>query len=257
MRRPSISFIGSGNVAWHLAQAFSSSGFEVAEVFGRNKENTGELALLCGAKAKALDAHIETDADLLFLCIPDQAIIELLPQINKLSAALIHTAGTLEIEEIRHENGYGVFYPLQTFTKGFSIPLHQVPILLEASDESVYSTLEILAKAISERVEVCDSSRRKFLHMSAVWASNYSNHMMEIASLILKEKDLPFELLKELILETTRKALTLGPHEAQTGPALRRDEKTMEAHMELLDDELSRKLYQLIASSIQARHPRD
>lgn len=257
MHRPSISFIGSGNVAWHLAQAFSASGFEVMEIFGRSKKGTQALAALCKAIPKSLSDGIDTKADVLLLCVPDQVISNLVPQLSHLKSVLIHTAGTLDLEEIRHPSGYGVFYPLQTFTRGFEIHLEQVPILIEASDKRVMGMLEHLGNSLSCKVEVCSSERRKRIHLAAVWASNYSNHMMEIASGILREQDIPFHFIHELLGETLRKAMILGTEKAQTGPALRRDEKVIQAHLELLRDDKLKALYALIAASVQDRHPLD
>lgn len=257
MQQPSISIVGSGNVAWHLARAFSASGFEIREIFGRNQENTEDLARLCGAKAKNLSGNIDSTSDVLLLCLPDQAVLECRTQMQHLSSVLIHTAGTLGMEELKHKAGYGVFYPLQTFTKGFDLQWNKIPILIEASDPKVLGMLELMGRALSERVESCSSERRRHLHLAAVWACNYSNHMMEIASGILKEQGDTLVLMDELIRETTRKVLNIGPEKAQTGPAIRRDNKVIQAHLALLKDESLKSLYQMLVSSIQTRHPRD
>lgn len=39
-----ITFVGSGNVAWHLAKAFDLAGFQIHQIISRNETTGKELA---------------------------------------------------------------------------------------------------------------------------------------------------------------------------------------------------------------------
>ena len=96
-----------------------------------------------------------------------------------------------------------------------------------------------------------DSEKRKILHLSAVFACNFTNRMYAIAEKILKENQLPFHLLFPLIEETAHKIKTTSPLKTQTGPAVRGDKKIMSEQLKMLsNDKLTTKLYRLISKSI-------
>ena len=96
---------------------------------------------------------------------------------------------------------------------------------------------------------MADSQQRAQLHLAAVFACNFANHMCTLADDLLKEAGLPFEDLLPLIDETTAKLHDMPPAEAQTGPARRGDKKIQQQHIEKLDDAKAR-IYQLISDSI-------
>jgi len=69
---------------------------------------------------------------------------------------------------------------------------------------------------------------------------------------MLEEHGLPVEAMLPLIDETSRKVHVLPPREAQTGPAVRRDENVTGKHVEMLADTPDiRELYEKITESIQ------
>ena len=112
-----------------------------------------------------------------------------------------------------------------------------------------------MAKAISNNVKKIDSEERKALHVAAVFASNFTNHMLTLSKEILQKNDLSFDLLKPLITETINKSLTIGPENAQTGPAVRSDLEILDHHMEFLqEDPKLAEIYQLISQAIIDRY---
>src|SRR5690606_26632178 len=131
----------------------------------------------------------------------------------------------------------GVFYPLQTFTKARKVNFESIPIFVEAAIEGVTRKLMAMGKAISRNVTAISSDERKALHVAAVFASTFTNHMLTIAKQIMHDNKLKYELLKPLIAETLNKSLELGPEAAQTGPARRGDLQILDSHMEFLADD--------------------
>ena len=147
---------------------------------------------------------------------------------------------------------YGILYPLQTFSMERAVNMREVSLFVEASDEETMARIEGLAHGLSDRVFRADSKRRARLHIAAVFACNFANAMYTASARLLEEHGLSFDAMLPLIDETARKVHGLHPREAQTGPAVRRDENVMNKHLEMLEEEPElRDLYEKISKSIQ------
>jgi predicted short-subunit dehydrogenase-like oxidoreductase (DUF2520 family) len=145
----------------------------------------------------------------------------------------------------------GVFYPLQTFSKSKKIDFKDVPVFIESETGEVISVLNKMARAITNTVKQISSDERKALHVAAVFASNFTNHMLTLSKEILTEHDLDYEWLKPLIVETINKSLTIGPEAAQTGPAKRGDLEILDKHLTFLQgDEKRAEIYRVISQHI-------
>lgn len=258
-----ISLIGSGNVAWHLAPALEDVGHQIVEVYSRNKKNAQKIA------QKLYDAKINIDLDfddsvaqLFILAIADDAIEEVIKQIIlPENCLLVHTSGSKSLEwfdnlvKIHHDLPIktGVFYPLMTFSKTKIIDFKNVPFCIEAIEETSKKNLVKIAQQLSKIVYSVSSEERKTLHLSAVFACNFTNHLLALSQKILEEKGLGFELLKPLIEETITKALLAKhPADVQTGPAIRGDESTIKQHLSQLKGSPDlQKVYKTMTESIQ------
>jgi predicted short-subunit dehydrogenase-like oxidoreductase (DUF2520 family) len=126
----------------------------------------------------------------------------------------------------------------------------EVPLCLEAENESDLELLKKVATAISDKVFEINSEQRKSLHVSAVFVSNFVNHLYHIGNKICNEHNVPFDILKPLIMETAHKIEMLSPQDAQTGPAKRKDTTTINKHLALLSDENQKEIYKLLTKSI-------
>lgn len=244
-----VSIIGSGNVAQHLIAAFAKSPvIDLVQVFSRHHESIPELP---HSFSRIDNLNALAQADLYLIAVSDSAIAgvsEQLPFTNRLVA---HTSGSVSMTELDARNRRGVFYPLQTFTKGKKVDFKNIPICLESEHSNDFVLLEQVAKAISDQPFPITSEQRKALHVAAVFVNNFTNHLYEIANEICIENQIPFEILKPLLLETAEKVMTLSPKEAQTGPAKRNDSNTIESHLAFLTDENQKKIYTLLTQSIQ------
>lgn len=233
-----IAIIGAGNVAWHLATALEKEGHRITEVYSRSLSTAEALVKkLWNAKpTHSLDFRYSR-ANIFLVCVSDNALQEVVQQIKLPKEAIIaHTSGTHTLEILEKVNPYvAVFYPLQTFTKDKEVNLKNVPICLEASEEEVLKILVQLAESISEQVYQVSTPQRQILHLSAVFACNFTNFLLTISKEILERNEMPFELLQNLIQETVHKAFVLSPENAQTGPAKRGDTSIIEKHLALLE----------------------
>lgn len=247
-----VSIIGSGNVAHHIGAALKNAGNSIADVTGRNIEATNELAAKLEAKSNFDFAATDRDADLILLCVKDDAIEEvaaLLPHSEKIIA---HTSGFRSFKVLQQlDANYGVFYPLQTMKKDVALNFNTVPILIEGSNEHTVAQLSLLAGNISESVHVVNEIQRQYIHVAAVFANNFTNHLLELSEQLLLAHNLDFNLLRPLIARSAENIAHHSPAQLQTGPAARKDFFTIEAHLNLLQDEVQMtQIYRVLTESI-------
>jgi predicted short-subunit dehydrogenase-like oxidoreductase (DUF2520 family) len=259
---PSISFIGAGNLAWHLAPALDNSSYAVKEVYSRNPKHAEDLTdRLYRAEVKDTLDFSTSHSRIFIVAVADSAIRQVAQEIilpdNSL---LVHTSGSVPIDELHFAAAAasGVFYPLQTFSKNRKADFKALPIFVEATDPDAEEVLFELGRAMGGKIQKIDSQQRAALHLAAVFASNFTNHMITVAAQLAEKNQIELDWLKPLIRETIDKSLSLGSWQAQTGPAKRGDLETLDRHLELLkDDEKVAELYRLISQHIIDMHEPD
>jgi len=251
-----ISIIGSGNVATHLGKALYKKGYTILQVYSRSNENANLLAEQIEAEAISDIEKINPKADLFLLAINDSALPEIISKFPKVNGVVAHTAGSVPISVFENyfEN-YGVFYPLQTFSKHIKTKLKKVPFCIEANNSENEQFLSDIASSLSKNVKLIDSHQRETLHLAAVFVCNFSNYIYVIGDELLEKNNLDFELLKPLIKKTTKKLQSeKHPINLQTGPAIRGDDSTINKHINILKDKPSfQKLYLLFSKMISAK----
>lgn len=250
----SIVFIGAGNLATNLAKALYYKGFRIVQVYSRTEESARNLAQAVEAAYTTDLSSVTGDARLYIVSLKDAAFVELLPQIvsGKKDALWVHTAGSIPMNIWEGQaDRYGVFYPMQTFSKQRAVDFQDIPVFIESNSVEDTRFLKDIASALSERVYEATSEQRKSLHLAAVFTCNFTNHMYTLASDLLKKYQLPFEVMLPLIDETARKVHELEPRLAQTGPAIRYDENVINSHLQMLADEPEmQEIYELISKNI-------
>jgi predicted short-subunit dehydrogenase-like oxidoreductase (DUF2520 family) len=249
-----ISFIGAGNVGEALCLGLNAAGHKIVSVASRGGDSARVLASKAGTEWRK-DLSVPECCDILFLAVTDSSVAEVAREVILPDRTIIvHTAGSVPLAALGRSERAGVFYPLQTFTKGLSPDLKKVPFFIEATDKYSRDVLRELGGSIGAGAWDCDSEKRKHLHVAAVFANNFSNFMMTTAEVIASDAGFDPSLLHPLIDETARKALRTGPAQAQTGPAVRHDDTTMKSHLDLLSFSPEyQKLYRMISKMI-ARH---
>lgn len=244
-----INIIGSGNVVHHLVRALSGlSNFKIQNVAVRSLDKVVDFFPKDLIVTNVGDLK---KADITLISVTDSSIAEVSDQISYKDSLVVHTSGTTALEVLNDKNRKGVFYPLQTFSKSKEINFKEVPLCLEAENTDALIELKLLAKELSDNVFEISSEQRKSLHVAAVFVSNFTNHLYSIGNEICKENDIPFDILKPLIKETADKINYLNPKDAQTGPAVRFDQKTIKAHQDFLKNQNYKTIYNLITQSIQ------
>jgi len=249
----SLTILGAGNVATHISRHLHFQGQVIREVWSRSEASARELAAEVGAKASFGDQAVAEGSDFYLLAVPDRGVAELARRHAGMDGIWLHCAGSIDREVLSPQfRQYGVLYPLQSLSKSKGIDMSQVPFLVEGSDaESTRSIME-LAGLLSETIRECDSEERMKLHLAAVFANNFSMHMVYLASRILEAEGGDLSPLLPLLRESLAKIESMGPGPAMTGPAIRNDRQTMSRHLELLEGHPEwQKMYTFMSRSIQ------
>ncbi|MDN3580280.1 Rossmann-like and DUF2520 domain-containing protein [Mucilaginibacter flavus] len=247
-----LTFIGSGNVATHMAAAFKNAGHRIVQVYSPNLHNASLLAYHVGAAATDNIADISADTGLFIISVKDDAIEQIAQTLASHQKLMVHTSGATSLDVLlKYTDKAGVLYPLQTFSKTREVDFLNVPLCIEAASDSIYADLQQFAATVSNRVYSINSAGRKILHLAAVFACNFPNYLYGVAQQLLAHHQLDFNLLRPLILETAEKVQQQAPASVQTGPAVRNDQSTMAAHLQLLHDEPQMQaIYTLLSQAI-------
>lgn len=252
--RPKICIIGSGNVATHLAGAFSAIG-EIVQIYSHDIDHASRLAGLVGTRqfTDRLD-RVVSDADYYIVAVKDDAIEDVARLTPAAGGIWAHTSGSVPMDVFApYKRRYGVFYPLQTFSRDTPVDVSRVPVFIEGSDETVTADLISLAHGISRTVRPADSCLRKRLHVAAVFACNFVNLMWTEADELLEDDGLDIRFLTPLLEETLRKITHGRPADVQTGPARRGDLRIIGEHLDMLSGE-KRDIYSRLSQIILDRY---
>jgi predicted short-subunit dehydrogenase-like oxidoreductase (DUF2520 family) len=235
MYQNNISFAGAGRVAEALCKELFHAGYKIDIVVTESEVSGQTLADSCNATWSP-DLLFPAASKVIIVAVSDHKLKSVLESISCSTEAVVaHTAGSIGLDVFPQHIGHkGIFYPLQTFSKGRKINFIDLPFLLECSDDISADILKTLAESIGGEVHFVDDEQRRMLHLSAVFACNFTNHMLTLSKNVALQAGFPFDILASLINETFSKAIDSGPENSQTGPAMRNDQNTIEKHLELL-----------------------
>lgn len=214
-----VTIVGTGNVGTHLAKAFEK-GYEVTSVNSRTLEG------------------LPGTSDVIIIAVKDDVIAETAKRLTGKASLIAHTSGSVPMSAIEGcAERIGVFYPLQTFSKDVELNYSDIPFFIEGNSSDAENVLMDIASTISGNVRRADSSDRKKLHLAAVFACNFTNHLMAISDDILKENGMDYTVMLPLLRQTIGKLYDIPPSKAQTGPAARLDRTVIDAHIDMLKGE--------------------
>lgn len=264
-----IAIIGAGNVATHLSQALAQDN-HIVQVLARTPQSARRLADLLNSlprltaagdliyKTEAITdpAALLPDCDLYLVSVNDDALAEVASRTPDYPGIWAHTSGSVGMEVFAgKKQRYGVFYPLQTFSRDLQVEMREVPMLIEGSDPEVASNLMECAAEISDDVRQMASNHRAALHVAAVFACNFANLMWMEADRLLKEEGMDVKIFRPLLQATLGKLKRMTPEEAMTGPARRGDLDVIHRHLDRLPED-KRRIYELLTREIlNTYHP--
>lgn len=248
-----VTLIGSGNVATHIALRLKEANVEIACIYNRTYSHAEQLASEVGCFCTSDKSNIP-DSDVYVCSVKDDYITSALEGVNLRNRLVIHTAGSVSIDVLSpFSENIGVMWPMQTFSISKKVDWSEIPVYIEANTEENKTKLLQFAKILTPKVTAVTAHQRKVLHLTSVFACNFTNQIYATAHRLLKENGLDFSTLFPLIDETVSKIKVLEPAKAQTGPAVRNDEKVMQMQRELLSG-YDLEIYKTISKAIQLEH---
>ncbi len=247
----SVSIIGSGNVATALAINFKKAGIGITEIYSRSYKNAKTLAQKVNSSSTSSLKDISRSSDLYIIATSDDSIENIAVSLPMVNGIVAHTSGSQSVELLSGFENHGIFYPLQTITGPNSPEFNSIPICIEGSNKKVLELLHKLALRLTSVVVELNSEQRLYLHLTAVLVNNFTNYLYSMASDILEQNNIDFNLLLPLINETASKMHTTHPNISQTGPAKRNDQKTILKHIEILSEHPDYKdVYELLTNKL-------
>lgn len=246
-----IVFIGAGNLATSLAKEMFRRKLHISQVYSRTEESASLLANQLNCPWTTSTDEINPDADWYIFSVKDDVLAELISRLKPNKGLWLHTAGSMPATVFEgFAKRYGVIYPLQTFSKQRSVDFSDIPFILEANNAADLALLKSTSELLTRNVRILNSEERKQIHLAAVFACNFANHMWSLAWKLLEEKQISPEILIPLIAETAGKIQDLSPAQAQTGPAVRYDRNVIDKHIDMLEQEDMKTIYRLLSQSI-------
>lgn len=243
-----IVLIGGGNVAWHLQFALKHSpDFKVIQIYNRTLESIKDFKFV---PEHTDDLSNLKEAEFYIICVSDHAIEEISQAIEVKKGLIVHTSGATPMNVLSKHGRIGVFYPLQSFNKNKLIKYKNIPICIESNTKLDAILLKKLSKVAFGKAYFYNSEQRKKIHVAAVFVNNFVNHLYYLGYNYLENNAIKPEILYPLIKETALKIKKNHPLNSQTGPALRNDFTTFDAHLEILDKSIQKEIYKLISNSI-------
>ena len=249
-----VTLIGAGNLATQLGKSLKKAGVIISQVYSRTEDSARTLGELLEAEWLTDIKALRDEADIYIFSVKDSVLNELISEVCKSRGEklFLHTAGSMPMSCFEGKAlHYGVFYPMQTFSKAKDVDFERIPVFIEGNSIETEDVIKSLANKLSQRVIRLSSADRKYLHLAAVWACNFTNYCYTVASDILGEHGIPFDVMLPLINETTEKIQKISPKEAQTGPAVREDRNVISKQLELMNGkEDLQELYQMLSKGI-------
>lgn len=247
-----IALVGAGNLATSLGVALVAAGVKPVAVWSRTAESGKALGdrLLCPSFMNICDMP---DADIVIVSVSDNAISSVAADVvgRYGNAIVAHTAGSVSVDVLRKAGAanYGVFYPMQTFSKQKIVDFSALTVFVEGCNDATVECLEQLARLLTPNVARATSEQRKCLHIAAVFACNFTNAAYCMAASLLEANGLSFDAMLPLVGEAAAKVRTIHPRDAQTGPACRGDMAVMDSHLAMLSGDL-KEVYSIMSNYI-------
>lgn len=252
--QPKIGFIGLGKVGYTLARLLHQANYNIVAVYNRNNDRALQLTDEINTSAVSSFDELVTLSDLIIMTVSDDAITDVVVQLSNLNfqnKAVIHTSGAKSIIPLQpllvQGAMIGSFHPAFPFTSTAISSLQGVTFAIEANHERLQSWLEHLVQALNGQIIIIPDGKKALYHTALVIASNYTVTLYAIAQKVLNsigaQPDAINGALQTLMQATVNNIADKGIPDALTGPLVRADSSTIQAHLHAMEDELVQKIY--------------
>jgi len=245
-----VVIIGSGNMAQAIIKACQHTDLNIVGIHSRNHDKSFEIANQNSINYFEKTIDIPSNADLYLLCVNDDAIENVSNNLVVNGGLVVHFSGLKNINEIGKQENKAVFWPIESINKNTFTNFKNTPICIEANSDENYRIIEAFADRLSNKVLNINSEQRQYFHLAATITNNFSNHLIALAKNELNHQGLDYQILKHLLSNALNNSFSFEPQNTQTGPAFRNDVNTMQKHLDLIENNELKTLYQLMSKSI-------
>ena len=228
-----VIIVGTGKVAYHFANEIKSNPkLKLVQILGRSKKLN--LHFYDFSEIYSSDFSKIKNSKFCIIAVSDNSVKAVSEQIKNYNGVVLHTSGSINMSILNNHLKFGVIYPLQTFSFERNIDFNKIPLLVEASNKKTLNELIDFSSKLSKKTVVMNSDKRLICHLSAVFANNFTNHLIFTSEELLDQFDIDRGLIHPLLEETILKIKSISSYDAQTGPASRNDLETIENHLNFL-----------------------
>ena len=228
-----VIIVGTGKVAYHFANEIkSNSKLKLIQILGRSKKLNSYFNEF--SEIYSSDFSKIKNSKFCIIAVSDNSVKAVSEQIKNYNGVVLHTSGSINMSILNNHLKFGVIYPLQTFSFERNIDFNKIPLLVEASNKKILNELIDFSCKLSKKTVIMNSDKRLICHLSAVFANNFTNHLIFTSEKLLDQFDIDRGLIHPLLEETILKIKSISSYDAQTGPASRNDLETIENHLNFL-----------------------
>ncbi len=258
--RPTLSFIGAGNVGQTLAILWQQAGYTIESIYSPTTAHAQQLAERVGANVVDSPQEAARAADIVFLTVPDDAIAPVAAELLNVDwqgRSVVHTSGAASLDKLASLTAVGAhvgsLHPAFPFAK-VEEAVRELPgaaFATESSDEELRLQLSELVAALNGTEIVIPPGGKAAYHAALVMASNYTVTLYAVAERMLAalgaDKEASATALNALMLGTVKNLVQVGTPWGLTGPLTRADVGTIEAHLQAIHDDEIRAVYVQLA----------
>jgi predicted short-subunit dehydrogenase-like oxidoreductase (DUF2520 family) len=251
-----VGFVGAGAVGTALARALARAarGARVVAVAARQYEHAEMLAQsIPGCQAYAAPSEAAAASDLVFLAVPDDAIVRVAEAIAwSPGQAAVHFSGARDASILASAQAQGArtaaLHPLMTFPRTLQDASVETTLrrlagsswAVEAENAALREKLVDMVATLDGHAITLEPGARVPYHIAAVFASNYVVALMGAAVRLWESFGVPQDEALHALLPLMRAAVesldSAGLPAALTGPVSRGDQGTIRTHLAWLDE---------------------
>lgn len=244
--KPSFAIVGCGRVGTALAIFLTRAGYRAVGFASKSVSSAERVANRVGSHCfSSVPWEITPGADIVFITTPDSAIPDTCNKISQnigfsRDAVVMHCSGALASSVLSGAKDCGAWigsmHPLQSFASADfpTNPFQDIVVSMEGEARALEFARKISVDLGGQGVEILTEAKTLY-HAAAVAASNFLVTLLDLAIQLIGEAGVEgqdaFKLLKPLIEGTLSNIEKVGIQDALTGPIVRGDVKTVEAHI--------------------------